>query len=73
MRQKNNLSAQKFCENSIQFDFTYNYSVLWDYLCAMHNQTLALTVYGMTCGHCSRAVKELIEEIEGTTEVHVSL
>jgi copper chaperone len=46
---------------------------LWDYLCTMHNQTLALTVDGMTCGHCSRAVKELIEEIEGITEVHVSL
>jgi len=39
----------------------------------MQNQTLALTVDGMTCGHCSRAVKELIEELKGISEVSVSL
>jgi len=39
----------------------------------MQNQTLAFTVDGMTCGHCVRAVKELIEEVEGVSNVSVSL
>lgn len=39
----------------------------------MQIQERAIAVDGMTCGHCVRAVKELIEEVEGVSNVSVSL
>lgn len=39
----------------------------------MQIQERAIAVDGMTCGHCVRAVKELIEEMEGISSVSISL
>ncbi len=32
-----------------------------------------LSVQGMTCGHCERAVKEALESVEGAQNVDVNL
>lgn len=32
-----------------------------------------LTVTGMTCGHCQKAVTEALESVEGVTKVDVNL
>ncbi|MDY0235918.1 MAG: cation transporter [Gudongella sp.] len=32
-----------------------------------------MMVEGMSCGHCERAVKEAIEELEGVSKVEVDL
>lgn len=36
-------------------------------------QKVALTVEGMSCGHCERAVREKIEKMDGVCEVRVDL
>lgn len=32
-----------------------------------------LTITGMTCGHCEKAVREALEGVEGTRDVRVDL
>lgn len=32
-----------------------------------------LTITGMTCGHCQKAVTEALESVEGVTKVDVNL
>ncbi len=39
----------------------------------METTTITLSVQGMTCGHCARAVKELAEEVQGVTSASVDL
>ncbi|WP_226584031.1 copper chaperone CopZ [Halobacillus litoralis] len=33
----------------------------------------SIKVEGMTCGHCEKAVKGALKEIDGVQEVHVNL
>jgi copper chaperone len=37
------------------------------------NEKTTITVEGMSCGHCSNAVKNLIEEVEGVELAEVNL
>ena len=37
------------------------------------NERITLLVEGMSCGHCSNAVKNLIEEVDGIEVVEVDL
>lgn len=37
------------------------------------NQTLELTIEGMSCGHCVRAVKEALKAVPGVAKVEVQL
>ena len=39
----------------------------------MANKTITIKVSGMTCGHCEKSVKSAISELDGVTEVIVSL
>lgn len=39
----------------------------------MSNQTLTLSVPGMTCGHCEAAVKSEVGSLAGVTDVAVDL
>lgn len=32
-----------------------------------------LTIQGMTCGHCKKAVEEALESVDGVTKVEVDL
>jgi copper chaperone len=43
------------------------------YLCTMKRSEVVLSIEGMSCGHCVRAVKELAEEVQGVVEAKVSL
>ncbi|MCF8465582.1 MAG: cation transporter [Flavobacteriales bacterium] len=37
------------------------------------SENIIITVEGMNCGHCSNAVKNLIEELEGVESAEVNL
>jgi copper chaperone len=39
----------------------------------MTNQTIELTVNGMTCGHCERAVLGALKSVPGVQDVRVDL
>ena len=39
----------------------------------MSNQTLTLSVPGMTCGHCVASVTEELQEVAGVEDVAVTL
>ncbi|MDQ0214415.1 copper chaperone [Oikeobacillus pervagus] len=36
-------------------------------------EKVTFNVKGMTCGHCEKAVKGALQEVEGVTEVQVQL
>ncbi len=39
----------------------------------MNNSTITININGMTCGHCSRYVRQVIDELEGIIQTDVSL
>lgn len=39
----------------------------------MTSQTITLTINGMTCGHCSRYVSQVINELDGILQTDISL
>ena len=39
----------------------------------MTNQTTTLTVTGMTCGHCEKAVQSALKSVPGVQDVRVDL
>lgn len=39
----------------------------------MANQTITIKIAGMSCGHCEKAVKHAISELDGVLETKVNL